>query len=80
MKNVDKKIVKEIGDKLKVNWSKINLAQFKKGMEVEFEHGKKNKKTNVTNDNLLKTGKIALAHLLEMADYYTKLKKMEKGK
>ena len=46
-------------------------------MKVELEHGMIDKRTNVTNDDLMKTGKIALAHLLEYPDYYTRLKKME---
>ena len=46
-------------------------------MEVELEHGVRNVVTNVTNDDLVLTGKIALAHLLEFRDYYTRLQKME---
>ena len=47
------------------------------GMEVELEHGVRNVVTNVTNDDLVLTGKIALAHLLEFPDYYTRLQRME---
>lgn len=47
-------------------------------MEVELEHGTISSLTNVTNDDLLATGKIALAHLNEFPDYYTRLLKMEK--
>lgn len=47
-------------------------------MEIELEHGTANSLTNVTNDDLLTTGKIALAHLNEPPDYYTRLLKIEK--
>lgn len=62
---------KEIGDKLKVDWSKIDVEQFRMGLDVEMEH------QDVTGGDPETTGKIALAHLKEMSDYYTKLKKME---
>ena len=47
------------------------------GMDVELEHGTENSLTNVTNDDPLLTGKIALAHLNEFPDYYTRLDEME---
>ena len=47
-------------------------------MNVELEHGKRDRATNVTNDDMIITGKIALAHLNEFPDYYTRLVKMEK--
>ena len=55
----------------------VNLHELKLGIQVELEHGSKNDKLDVTHDNLIKTAKIALAHLDELKDYYTKLKKME---
>ena len=73
-----KKTVKEIGDKLGIKWKKFDLDQFRRGMNVELEHGFDNKKTNVSNDNPLITGKIALAHLNEFPDYYDRLEEMEK--
>ena len=48
------------------------------GLEVELEHGKVDRHTNVTDDDPIMTGKIALAHLNELPDYYTRLDKMEK--
>ncbi len=69
---------KLIGVQLGINWSKFDVNQFKMGMEVELEHGSVSPLTNVTNDDLLTTGKIALAHLNEYSDYYTRLLKMEK--
>lgn len=68
---------KEIGDKIGVDWAKIPLEEFRTGLEVELEHGTRYPQTNVTNDDLIMTGKIALAHLFEMTDYYTRLVKME---
>ena len=66
------------GKRLGIKWDKFNVNQFKIGMEVELEHGTINPLTNVTNDNLLMTGKIALAHLTEIPNYYTRLLKLEK--
>lgn len=69
----------KIANKLKINFAKVkfNLLDFTKGMNVELEHGKINKKTNITNDNPLLTGKITLAHLNEFPDYYKRLEKLE---
>ena len=68
---------KKIGEELEIDWSKFNIEQFRMGMDVELEHGLVDPRTNVTNDDPLITGKIALAHLNEFSDYYTRLKKME---
>ena len=68
---------KTIGEKLGIRWDKFDIEQFRMGMDVELEHGTVDANTNVTNDNPLLTGKIALAHLNEFADYYTRLDKME---
>lgn len=68
---------KQIGEQLGIDWSKFDLEQFRMGMDVELEHGSRDPVTNVTNDDPLTTGKIALAHLNEFPDYYTRLKKME---
>jgi len=70
---------KEIGEILGVNWSKFNIEQFRMGMDVELEHGTSDPLTNVTDNDLLITGKIALAHLTEYPDYYTRLERMEIG-
>ena len=69
---------KKIGEKLGIKWDKFNVEQFRMGMDVELEHGTVNFDTNVTDDDPLTTGKIALAHLNEFPDYYTRLHKMEK--
>ena len=55
----------------------IPLDEFRKGLEVELEHGTRDPQTNVTNDDMVLTGKIALAHLKEVPDYYSRLEKME---
>ena len=67
-----------IGEKLGINWSKFDVEQYRMGLDVELEHGKIDQYTNVTNDDPIMTGKIALAHLNEFPDYYTRLDKMEK--
>lgn len=69
---------KKIGEELGIDWSKFDVEQFRRGMDVELEHGARDPHTNVTNDDALMTGKIALAHLNEFSDYYTRLDKMEK--
>lgn len=69
---------KEIGEKLGIKWDKFDIEQFRKGLGVELEHGTVDENTNVTNDDPLMTGKIALAHLNELPDYYDRLEEMEK--
>lgn len=77
---ITKKEAKKIGEKLKIDWKKIPFSEFYAGMNVELEHGSKlGKKTNVTGNSPIKTGRIALAHLEEDPKYYTKLAKIEKN-
>jgi uncharacterized protein DUF6064/uncharacterized protein DUF5661 len=66
-----------IGARLGIDWRKIDLEQFRRGLEVELEHGAREPQTNVTNDDLDLTAKIAWAHLKEIRDYYTRLDAME---
>jgi hypothetical protein len=68
---------KTIGEQLGIRWGKFDLEQFRTGLGVELEHGTANQTTDVTHDDPLLTGKIALAHLTEFPDYYTRLEKME---
>jgi len=68
---------RSIGTQLNIDWSQIDLEQFRRGLEVELEHGAIDQETNVTGDDLLLTGKIAWAHLKEIRDYYTRLDQME---
>lgn len=66
-----------IGTRLGINWAQIDLEQFRRGLEVELEHGAHDPETNVTGDDLILTGKIAWAHLKEIRDYYTRLDRIE---
>lgn len=69
---------KQIGDQLGVDWTQVDIEQFRRGLEVEMEHGSQSgDDTNVTQDDTKITGKIAWAHLKEIPDYYTRLDKME---
>jgi hypothetical protein len=78
MEKFTTKEAKEVGDKIGIDWNRIDLEQFRQGMDVELEHGKVDPNTNVTNDDPMITGKIALAHLNEFGDYYIRLDKMER--
>ena len=69
---------KRIGEALGIDWSRFDVEQYRMGLDVELEHGKVDPHTNVTDDDPMMTGKIALAHLNEFADYYTRLDKMER--
>ena len=69
---------REIGEKLGIDWSRFDLEQFRMGLDVELEHGLHDPSTDVTGNDPILTGKIALAHLNEFADYYTRLEKMER--
>lgn len=68
---------RRIGDQIGVDWDKFDLEEFRRGLDVEFEHGSHDPQTDVTHDDPVMTGKIALAHLKEFPDYYTRLEKME---
>ena len=70
---------RKIGDQLRVDWQKVSLEEFRVGLGVELEHGSRDPETNVTNDDGILTGKIALAHLREYPDYYTRLNQLEKA-
>jgi len=66
-----------IGEKMGIDWSKFDVEQFRMGLNVETEHGWNHFHTNVTHDDPCITGKIALAHLNEIPDYYTRLEIMK---
>jgi hypothetical protein len=70
---------KKIGKALGLSWKKVDIRQFHMGLNIELEHGTRNLFTNVTDDDEVLTSKIALAHLSEFPDYYTRLDKMEKA-
>ena len=69
---------RQIGERIGVNWDEYDIEQFRMGLAVEVEHGLHDGQTNVTNDDELITGKIALAHLKEIRDYYSRLAVMER--
>ena len=69
---------RQIGDTLGVKWNRFDVEQFRMGLDVELEHGLHDPSTDVTGNDPMLTGKIALAHLNEFADYYTRLAKMER--
>ncbi len=71
MRKISTKVARDVGEVLGVDWKKVDINQFKRGLVVEQEH------TDVTKGNLELTGMIALAHLREYPDYYTRLKKVE---
>lgn len=64
-----------IGDKLDVDWNKVDLDQFRIGLGVESEHDDGSELDVVGSEKDL--AKIVLAHLKELPDYYTKLKQVE---
>jgi hypothetical protein len=68
-----------IGQTIGIDWetSPFDVEQFRRGMEVELEHGAHDLQTDVTNDDPILTGKIAWAHLKEFPDYYDRLEAME---
>jgi hypothetical protein len=69
---------KKIGESLGINWKEFDVEQFRRGLIVELEHGSATSEiTNVTKDDPTLTGKIALAHLMEIPDYYDRLEEME---
>ncbi len=69
---------RKIGEEIGVDFEKFSLSEFRRGLEVEMEHGSLwGDETNVTKDDPHFTGKIAWAHLKEIPDYYTRLGKME---
>ena len=68
---------KQIGDELGINWHAFDVNQFQAGLAVELEHGARDPQTSVTGDDFILTGKIALAHLKEFPDYYTRLDRLE---
>ena len=70
---------RRIGEGIGIDWghASFDAEQLRRGMEVELEHGLQDLLTNVTDDDPVVTAKIALAHLNEFPDYYTRLEKME---
>jgi hypothetical protein len=78
-KEFTKDAAREIGERIGIDWQAgdVDLEQFRMGLAVELEHGTQDPSTDVTHDDEIITGKIALAHLHEISDYYTRLAAME---
>jgi Protein of unknown function (DUF5661) len=70
---------RQVGEEIGIDWASapFDVEQFRMGMDVELEHGLHDLMTNVTDSDPIVTGKIALAHLNEFPDYYTRLARME---
>ena len=70
---------RRIGTEIGIDWdaSPFDVEEFRDGMNVELEHGLHDPQTDVTGSDATVTGKIALAHLKEFPDYYTRLRKVE---
>ena len=71
----------DVAEILDIKFDKFSPEDLLRGLNIELEHGLINERTNVTNDDLLLTAKIALAHLKEFPNYYNKdygLKMFEK--
>lgn len=68
-----------VGEQIGIDWASapFDVEQFRSGMDVELEHGSRDPATDVTGSDPVVTGKIALAHLNEFPDYYTRLALME---
>ena len=79
MKRFSAEEARQIGEQIGVDWAlaPFDVEQFRAGLDVELEHGLHDPATNVTGDDPVITGKIALAHLNEFSDYYTRLERME---
>ena len=66
---MDAKYASEV---LNINFNKFSIEDFLNGNNIELEHGLINPNTNVTNNDLILSAKIALAHLNEYPNYYNK--------
>lgn len=72
---------RRVGEQIGIDWdaAAFDVDQFRIGMGIELEHGLRDPLTNVSDDDPVVTGKIALAHLNEFPDYYTRLERMEEA-
>ena len=70
---------RDAGSAIGIDWESapFDVEQFRRGMQVELEHGRRDPATNVTDDDPGTTAKIALPHLKELPDYYDRLAVME---
>lgn len=79
VRHMSTRTARRVGDQIGIEWDNVafSVTDLARGMLVEMEHGRVNEQTNVTDDDLLLTGKIAWAHLNEFPDYYTRLDALE---
>ena len=79
MKSLSAEDARRVGEQIGIDWATapFDVEQFRAGMDVELEHGLHDIMTNITDDDPVVTGKIALAHLNEFPDYYSRLELME---
>ena len=66
-----------IAESLGIHLDELGLEQFRLGLEIEREHGSSDPTTDVTHDDPLVAGRIVLAHLRKISNYYTQLEEME---
>ena len=66
-----------VGDQVGIDWARFGSDELRRDMDVEYEHGLADPQTDVTHDDPILTGKIALAHIKEFPDYDERLEKME---
>jgi DNA-binding response OmpR family regulator len=71
--------VRRIGVEIGIDWATapFDVQELRAGMDVELEHGTQDLETNVTDDDVTVTAKIARAHLNEFPDYYSRLAVLE---
>jgi predicted phosphoribosyltransferase len=69
--------IAKVAKKLKVNLDVVSIDTLCVGVKIELEHGLIHPRTNVSDNNLMKTIKIALAHIEEFPDYYDRLLRLE---
>jgi len=79
MQSVTSEQARAVGQTIGIDWetSPFDVEQFRRGMDIELEHGAHDPQTDVTSDDPILTGKIAWAHLKEFTDYYDRLEAME---
>jgi hypothetical protein len=72
------KKTKEVGDEIGLDWSIIDLGEFRQGIKEEMEHGSEyGAASKVHDDDYVISGRIALAHIIEVPDYYQRLETLE---
>lgn len=78
---ITKKQAVDIGKKFNLDFDVVKIDEWHCGLNIELEHGKMfGKIANVTNNDIEKTAKIVLAHLIEDPRYYKYLQMMEKNR